>query len=222
MGQAEIVYKKYSSIEEAISLLAHEIPRGRGESFLVELANLKQTDSEGISRFLKRYPEFIIPQQAESGKARLASGSPAVEVGLYQVDDSLPRAMFSIQVLLRRAWERPTSLDREVSLTLAQQTVYEAFLRAFDRGKTETPIWRVLGYIFLAFAAAKRLADRFRRCENPTCPASYFIAKRRSQKYCSEVCAGHGQRELKRKWWNEYGEEWRKKSRKQKNKSRRA
>lgn len=66
-----------------------------------------------------------------------------------------------------------------------------------------TPFERAINYLV-------KIADRARYCGNPECDAPYFIAKRKNQRYCSEKCAGHGQRELKRSWWAEHGEEWRK------------
>ncbi len=58
---------------------------------------------------------------------------------------------------------------------------------------------------------AFEIADRMRRCPNPDCPAPYFIAQRRSQKYCSDACALPAQREFKRDWWREHGSSWRRK-----------
>ena len=52
-------------------------------------------------------------------------------------------------------------------------------------------------------------ADRARYCPNPECPAPYFFSTRKNQRYCSEICAAPAQREMKRKWWAEHGEEWR-------------
>lgn len=49
------------------------------------------------------------------------------------------------------------------------------------------------------------VADRMRHCPNPTCPAPYFIGQRRSQRYCSDVCALPAQREFKRIWWRDHG-----------------
>lgn len=66
----------------------------------------------------------------------------------------------------------------------------------------------------LILLRAQRIADRMRVCPNSECPASYFLAKRRSQKYCSEVCAVPVQREFKRRWWAKSGEEWRSKRKK--------
>lgn len=48
-----------------------------------------------------------------------------------------------------------------------------------------------------------RLGELARHCGNVTCPAPYFIAKKKWQKYCSESCAGPATKEAKRKWWSE-------------------
>lgn len=53
---------------------------------------------------------------------------------------------------------------------------------------------------------AFEVADRLRRCPTSDCPAPYFIAQRRSQKYCSDACALPAQREFKRTWWREHGD----------------
>ncbi len=47
-------------------------------------------------------------------------------------------------------------------------------------------------------------ADRLAFCMNPKCPASYFLAKRRDQKYCSNICATPAKRAAKLKWWHEH------------------
>jgi hypothetical protein len=61
----------------------------------------------------------------------------------------------------------------------------------------------------LVLIRAFHALDRMRYCLNPECPAPYFFAKKRRQKYCTEECAGAGQRESKRIWWAEHGTEWR-------------
>ena len=55
----------------------------------------------------------------------------------------------------------------------------------------------------------EKLAGHTKVCGNPECPARYFIAQRRSQRYCSEACAGLFQRQAKRNWWEMHGREWR-------------
>jgi hypothetical protein len=42
------------------------------------------------------------------------------------------------------------------------------------------------------------------------CPSPYFVRKKKGQKFCSEACAAPSQREFKRRWFQEHGEEWRK------------
>jgi hypothetical protein len=51
-----------------------------------------------------------------------------------------------------------------------------------------------------------------RKCLNPECPSPFFFARRRKQKYCSEVCAMPAQRDSKRRWWREHGNQWRSKA----------
>jgi hypothetical protein len=53
------------------------------------------------------------------------------------------------------------------------------------------------------FYLQTKLIDKLRRCPNATCPAPYFFATKKGQKFCSTVCAEPAQRESKRKWWNE-------------------
>ena len=46
-------------------------------------------------------------------------------------------------------------------------------------------------------------------CANSECPAPFFFANRKSQKYCSDGCAQPAQRKFKRDWWARNGEKWR-------------
>jgi hypothetical protein len=52
-------------------------------------------------------------------------------------------------------------------------------------------------------------ASRLRICSNGECNTRYFVAGRRSQRFCSELCAGTSIRESKRRWWQENGDNWR-------------
>jgi hypothetical protein len=54
------------------------------------------------------------------------------------------------------------------------------------------------------FNFQRRLIGLAKHCGNETCPAPYFIAKKKWQKFCSEKCAGHANRESKREWWRKY------------------
>jgi len=63
-----------------------------------------------------------------------------------------------------------------------------------------------LGRFEIALCYCLHSVDRLRVCQNHECNAPYFFAKRRSQKYCSDICALPAQREFKRRWWAEHGE----------------
>lgn len=49
----------------------------------------------------------------------------------------------------------------------------------------------------------QRNLHRALHCPNLECPAPYFFAKKKGQKFCSSACAQPAQRESKRKWWHE-------------------
>ncbi len=46
-------------------------------------------------------------------------------------------------------------------------------------------------------------SERLRICGNPQCLTSYYIASRKTQRYCSNECAAPAKREAKRRWWKE-------------------
>jgi hypothetical protein len=47
----------------------------------------------------------------------------------------------------------------------------------------------------------QRIAKRMRHCQNPDCPAPYFLARKKGQKYCCSKCSAPMQRAQKREWW---------------------
>jgi hypothetical protein len=54
-------------------------------------------------------------------------------------------------------------------------------------------------------------SQRLGICENKKsgeCPAPYFLKYRPSARFCSEPCALTTQRESKRRWWKEHGQDW--------------
>lgn len=61
----------------------------------------------------------------------------------------------------------------------------------------------------------QRMLEKARYCANPECPAPYFFAQRRGQKYHHD-CAWYGRREAKRRYWHETGKKDRSRKVKQK------
>jgi hypothetical protein len=58
--------------------------------------------------------------------------------------------------------------------------------------------------------------ERLATCQNPDCPARYFLAKRSDQKYCGGECTAYAQRKYAREWWNREGKESRRRNVKRK------
>lgn len=85
---------------------------------------------------------------------------------------------------------------------------YQVWKEALDKERQDiSKMWAAADADAFAqvLLRAFEVADRMRRCPTPNCPAPYFIAQRRSQKYCSDACALPAQREFKRTWWREHG-----------------
>jgi hypothetical protein len=64
-------------------------------------------------------------------------------------------------------------------------------------------------FLFFCMDLVTRPVDQMKMCGCPECPTPFFIARHLRQRFCSEKCAGWGQRQLKKEWWAQYGESWR-------------
>lgn len=181
----------YSSSAERLSTLAAQISPKDSERFLFELLNFRMEDSE---RFFRRSKNFLppIPAKPEDWTEE--------EWEKQGFERGMKQDVCDKQLELRRAWRGPTTLYREIEMMAIIAQYWQK-----ERIETDAP-----DPFFVCLYRALKLADRMRYCQNPGCPAPYFIAQRRSQRYCSGVCAQPAQREFKRRWWGEHGEDWRK------------
>ena len=67
-------------------------------------------------------------------------------------------------------------------------------------------LWQTAFLLFMRDRAQGKTAV----CENPECPAPYFIRKRRTQKFCEAgPCVEYGARLRANKWWKAHGNDWR-------------
>jgi hypothetical protein len=178
-----------------LNALAREVNAKKADEFLYELLNLRE---DSVSGFRRRFREWL-PFQALFGM--FGVDGEAME-NLFVEDPSDPRqgimgTVLPVRNMIREGWDKPTPLEREVAML----GVYQ-YLRDKHRNVSHEPFLLVL-------LRAMHIADRMRHCENPECPAPYFIAARRSQKYCSEACALPAQKEFKRTWWADHGSAWR-------------
>jgi hypothetical protein len=64
----------------------------------------------------------------------------------------------------------------------------------------------------LVWLALLQHSQRLGVCENHLkgggCPTPYFLKYRPAARFCSDACAVTAQRESKRRWWKEHGQEW--------------
>jgi hypothetical protein len=108
---------------------------------------------------------------------------------------------------LRELWNADTSATRK-------EEILTSWLR---RGPADflLPRWKGRGFILVPnytnlraflFMAITHSSARFARCHNPRCPAPYFLAKRRSQKFCERGdCTAYAQRKYALNWWKRKG-----------------
>ena len=166
-----------------------------------------------IERLVHKYPEVF-------SHFPPVPPSPAVRESSVATTHWLIVA--KIQRFLRLAWDSPNLREREWHLFTARTefhsstgwaVMWEERLRkssdlraAIQQGLTpEEDTARVsvpkLTPFEQAFYHLHRIAKRMRHCGNPGCPAPYFLARKKLQKYCDPKCAAPMQRQQKLEWW---------------------
>ena len=190
----------------------------RAERLLVDVANLPVAEwwvaewRAALDRILSRYPEIFgaldNPDHPGLGLIREdATDTPVGRLTLATVDAIVAQ----LAHYLRRAWDAQDLRHREWYLFEMRREYQIRVLARGDFGnlgepqkarkaRAEVP---PITPLEAALYHLQRLGDRARHCPNPECPAPYFITTKNRQRYCSEKCAGVGERESKRKWWHE-------------------
>jgi hypothetical protein len=179
--------------------------------FLVELANLNDAP-ESAERFSKRFSGF----QLFDFPFRAFSPTPGEEKHEER------SWLVQLRAIMQAIWTQPDARRREWNVAVLRTTLAEPPLNQMSSRRRagdlmalilpeplpESPIERALDYLL-------KWHHKARHCENPQCPAPYFFGIKASQRYCSETCAEHGQREAKRRWWDQHGDDWRTKQKKE-------
>jgi hypothetical protein len=195
---------------------------------LQDLANLRD-ELAAFERFVKRWPEFVpVPERDLPGLA-LVVGRQQIpnrfwtlherrkSLGNIWKGDSLTLSELLVpNEPPEELKEKETYVDRDDETGRQTGWVWGPQVSVdWRRGEfiyePRTEFQRALYYLFRHSALAKV-------CGNPDCPAPYFIARKTTQRYCSEKCAQVFQREWKRKWWAERGDTWRRSRKKLKGK----
>jgi hypothetical protein len=116
-----------------------------------------------------------------------------------------------LRTALRQAWRGEKAGEGELPVRYIEDSAgrYMKFSWIFKAGKAELvaeDLWSAICVLFLRDRAAHKTAV----CENPDCPAPYFIRKRKTQKFCEAgPCVEYGARLRANKWWKAHGNEWR-------------
>jgi hypothetical protein len=187
------------SIQKQGDKILGMISKVDAERLLTEWANIseKPIGQKLVSRMCSRYPEvFAAFDQTKPNWW----GSLSVVLSRIQVD-------------LRNAWDAPEQRQREWKLFILRQSYHDAVVlsRLTREGRWEhgPELTKLLSEAppLTSFEAAiyyfQKISDRAKHCGNESCPAHYFIAVNRWQKFCSDACAGPVNREQKRRWWHE-------------------
>jgi hypothetical protein len=149
----------------------------RAEAFLLDIANpARVPDEDANKELLRKYPEIAKP----------------LEPG------GLGEQFTLIRIKLQRAWIARDDRHRDWHL-------YELRRKYRDTTAESDPLEppKITPFEASIFYFQTRVGDKAKHCGHEDCPAPYFIAKKRWQKFCSEACAGPANRESKRKWWRE-------------------
>jgi hypothetical protein len=149
----------------------------------VAFANLRVDDPRSVTGFLKQYGLLLARPMAKVFE-------------IHHVD------LADAQRTLTAAWS-----GEPVTFTAMEGVVEENVNAAvlLSEGYVRLAIqnlWATICFLFLKdFQAGKIVV-----CGNPDCPAPYFVAKRRTQKFCeSGACTDYAHRQYALKWWNAEG-----------------
>jgi hypothetical protein len=172
------------------------------ERLLLELANLHDN---GVLRFL--------------GGPYLRNEATAAWKALFgrETESSILEARNE----LRELWEASAPATRKEEILTAWLRRGPAdFLLPRWKGRTLSLFPNYVNLRALLFIGILHRSARFARCQNPDCPAPYFLANRRSQKYCERGdCTAYAQRKYALKWWKDEGQK-RRRTKRRKSKGR--
>jgi hypothetical protein len=175
-------------------------------SALENFANIR-ADRKAWSHFRKRWPKFFPASEfdrAEMGLADSVHSYPEWLDGIWRGYDS-GAPLFALLGLSVEAWKPVEEIPRAQIHRIPAQ-----FFADWDEG---TFHYRGMCHFQRALFLLFRESWRARVCEK----CGYkFVARRVAQRYCTRECSESKQKELKRRWWNEHGEEWRKRRMKSK------
>jgi hypothetical protein len=191
--------------------LLRELPR-----ILDDLANMSSA-----KRFRRRLAPFFDSYSDQDLKG-LRDELRMLWTGEAPVSGDEPSV--TAAAMLRSFRELPANVRQDVSL---QEFIVGRWLRRspggglmmwWERGKPKLyPDPHELPAI-LAWGVLLHYTH-LRICRNSGCSTRYFVAARRDQKYCSDLCAAPAKREAKLRWWEDHKQVLLQKRKQQRSKS---
>lgn len=170
---------------------------------LVELANMRD---DGVGVFLRNCRGFT---RCEPEELRLRDELRLLWPGRrvdYGDDDSGPMVARTLNVSSRSAWIVDVQEEQQLSL---EEIILQGWLsgrgcpltvdRTRKYGLIRLRLWSLPTGLAMAY---DQYAGKLRYCANPDCPAPYFIAKRKDQLYCENVCAAPAKRAAQVRYWH--------------------
>lgn len=190
--------------------LAVSSPAEEAKEFLISLANL-QDHKPAFEQLRRKFPDIL---EAVSGAmyVRYSPIKPKVYSPGSPEHDEINRSRWIVPLRdrLRAIWRAPDVATKQWGLFRISQ---DFFLRGDPAmlGENGLPYpdfalsWKPPTRTERFLLELMKWADLLKYCDNPDCAAPYFIATRRSQKYCHLDCSKPAQRESKKRWWKENG-----------------
>jgi hypothetical protein len=165
---------------------------------LAECANVRP-DRKAWSHFRKRWPNFFPKAEYElaEGDSRSVRDYPRWLHDVWLGDSAPLLQLLGIKAEPKMPGDHSQALD--IHLIPAQ------FFADWDEG-----VFRYHGMCSFQRALYLLFQESWRARVCEKCDAK-FIARRVAQRYCTTDCSDDIQRELKRRWWAEHGETWRRK-----------
>src|SRR5215216_7331050 len=169
------------------------ISAAQAKQFLAELANVER---DGMNRFLRRYGRML-PDQFSSGnldEAAIQAQSDRVvkeDRLTFRIEGILTHNVLSLRTVVRKVWVEPDLRTKRYGVFLLWKwAMYPGFLDGAYIGVPSMPTTLPPPTLFeQSLQYLLDAADLAHYCSNPDCPAPYFFARRRSQRYCSDACA---------------------------------
>jgi hypothetical protein len=197
----------------------------RLKDFLASLANLPdQSDAPAVRRFNLQFRQLFEPEIPRPLILHWAVRGEEEDVVDLSEDERICRYwLLPLRNAVRVVWTKPDLRFKRWGLFRILEKYFLVGDRSFSVGPVDDEAEWFIGslgpptFCENALMQLVEFATLTKFCRNPECSTPYFLAARKSQKFCSGPCAKPAQRSSKRSWWAANGQEWRRRREKARN-----